>query len=149
MQFILDEGEAGLGEGDQLDLRIHLSATSWVLAEGEVLRLDEVAEPVPVEKAWLATSGKPAGKPAPIGRAGVAGKPGPAARAGSVGRPVSAAKVVPPAGAAAADEPLPATKMITLIAVRFVSIPEAAQDRIVRHIFALQRMRRDRARRLG
>jgi hypothetical protein len=31
----------------------------------------------------------------------------------------------------------------TLIAVRFVSISEGAQDRIVRHIFSLQRMRRE------
>ncbi len=30
----------------------------------------------------------------------------------------------------------------TLIAVQFVSIPEAAQDRIIKHIFALQRIRR-------
>jgi hypothetical protein len=32
----------------------------------------------------------------------------------------------------------------TLIAVRFTAISEGAQDRIVRHIFALQRRRRDR-----
>lgn len=37
----------------------------------------------------------------------------------------------------------------TLIAVRFVSISVGAQDRIVRHIFALQRMRRENRRRLA
>lgn len=35
------------------------------------------------------------------------------------------------------------------IAVRFTSISEAAQDRIFKHIFALQRMRRSAARRLA
>jgi c-di-GMP-binding flagellar brake protein YcgR len=33
-----------------------------------------------------------------------------------------------------------------LVAVRFVSIAEAAQDRIVKHAFSLHRQRRDRRR---
>jgi hypothetical protein len=41
---------------------------------------------------------------------------------------------------AAASPPRPPR---TLIAVRFLSISEGAQDRIVRHIFSLQRMRRE------
>jgi c-di-GMP-binding flagellar brake protein YcgR len=36
----------------------------------------------------------------------------------------------------------------TWIAVRYVSISEGAQDRIVRHIFSLQRMRREGPRRV-
>ena len=41
--------------------------------------------------------------------------------------------------------PRPGAGPATLVAVRFTSISEGAQDRIVRHIFALQRRRRDRA----
>jgi c-di-GMP-binding flagellar brake protein YcgR len=43
--------------------------------------------------------------------------------------------------------PRPGASPTTLVAVRFTSISEGAQDRIVRHIFALQRRRRDRANR--
>jgi c-di-GMP-binding flagellar brake protein YcgR len=35
---------------------------------------------------------------------------------------------------------------VTLVAVHFVSISEIAQDKIVRHIFSLQRTRRDAVR---
>ncbi|MGD0019147.1 MAG: PilZ domain-containing protein [Candidatus Limnocylindrales bacterium] len=45
--------------------------------------------------------------------------------------------------------PRPGAGPATLVALRFTSISEGAQDKIVRHIFSLQRRRRDRANRLA